>query len=121
MTIMLDDLGDGYPTFPQFQVMLREYERDLEQAEKRKPQPEEPPPVLRIESCCPSPRGDDTYPLQSGYHHCLNCGGVFKIPDQPMVSIHAHRIGGPEVLGVVHHCRVCGKYFDGGVGAVCDR
>ena len=26
--ILVNDLGDGYPTFPEFQVMLREYEWD---------------------------------------------------------------------------------------------
>lgn len=31
--ILLDDIGAGFPTFPQFVAMLREYERELDDAD----------------------------------------------------------------------------------------
>jgi len=92
--ILLNDLGDGYPTFPQFQRMLIEYE-----AEQRR-QRTTPPPVrnimvdafLRYPS---SPQQQQALRAEVAEHRvwrdrerlershtCLNCGHPFELkPD----------------------------------------
>lgn len=91
MTIALNSLGDGYPTFPQFQQMLREYERDYEPATGK-------------------PKFNSYVQMQQM---------MTQRQPQTFVRRQSHYIDQPEMAGQVYQCQRCGKYFDGGSGAVC--
>lgn len=92
--VLLNDLGDGYPTFLAFQAMLRDYERGHT--------PTVPPPQ--------PPAPPDAWPRA---RHLMETVRY-------VVSTRPHQVDDrPELLGKMYQCQRCGKFFTGGVGASC--
>jgi len=110
--ILLNDLGDGYPTFPQFQQMLRDYEHslldDLQIARTFPVPPPQPPVVKRVRPRLAAMTVDvwsalDIWPKGSVPSN------IVREPTAPAVPIPQ-----PRFIGEYHAeqvCMECGHVF----------
>ena len=120
MAIQLDSLGPEFPTFQQFQRMLREYEQDQLCAASVLPPVTRPaPPATSKWATPPYVREDVIVPQLPTQANVAAERMTLSYPAASNLRTTHVLHGATEIAGHTFQCGRCGKWFTGGTGAMC--